>query len=76
MIKKGDIVICINDGPYARIGSESYLTKNKQYRVIDIGSDFINVINDNIKRNCSYNLDRFISIAEWREQQIKSVLDD
>ena len=78
MIKVVDKVICINDESYAinsGIDSESFLTKNKQYRVTGIGHNYINVINDADKKT-SYNLDRFISIAEWREQQIKSVLDD
>ena len=74
MIKEGDKVICINDEAYA--GSESYLTKNKQYIIYNHrGYEFVTVINDSNKRN-SYNRNRFISIAEWREQQIKSVLDD
>lgn len=78
MIKKGDKIICINDEAYAVNnggGSESYLTKNKQYTVINKGDNYITVINDNNKRN-SYNINRFISMAEWREKQIKSVLDD
>lgn len=78
MIKEGDKVICINDESYAINSgndSESFLTKNKQYRVTGIGHNHIVVINNADKRT-AYNLDRFISIAEWREQQIKSVLDD
>ena len=78
MIKKGDKVICINDGPYAVNTPghhDSYLTLYKEYKVISIFQDrAIEVICDN-GIYLSYNISRFISIAEWREKQIKSVID-
>ena len=79
MIKVGDKVICINDEAYAINNAgdteKSHLTKNKQYTVIIKGANYISIISDNLIRR-SYNLNRFISMAEWREKQIKSVLDD
>ena len=68
-------IICINN-----IGEYS-LTKDKVYECNDDMWNscdrfgYISVIDEN-GIDYVYRKTRFITIAEWREQQIKSVLDD
>ena len=64
--------ICVNAG--------YNLTVNKVYDGYIVGDDFgkyagVRLIND-IGYEFTYNKSRFISLDEWREQQIKTVLDE
>ena len=76
MIKKGDIVVCINNTTY-----ESYLTLNKLYEVTQFSrlqsgfetyDDYITIIDDKGNRY-SYINNRFLLIKEWREKRLKEI---
>jgi hypothetical protein len=67
-------VVCIHPGNLC-------LTKNKIYDVEIIMPFDVNVrttyrLENDLGDMWEYNTYRFISIAKWREQQIKSILDD
>ena len=79
MIKKGDKVVCIKD----------YITETKSSEIgniysVDYISDFSTIvlinscvfyIRNKISDNDLYFYDYFATLAEWREKQIKSILD-
>ena len=67
-------VICINDTYLFLSRNKSYLTEGKIYDAIEDGL-FWSIINDDNNR-LSYDKSRFIPLAEWREKQINSLLDD
>jgi hypothetical protein len=75
MINKGDKVICTS--------FVKGLTIGKAYTILEIGylpnkhelGLAIQVINDCAWKSIG-SIKNFITIAEWREQQINSILDD
>jgi hypothetical protein len=85
---KGDSVICIKDHCY---NLYYFIRTGNKYEIIDSGNDSVYIKVD-FNKNKRYeglwfsfieeqgNLkkfsDYFITIAEYREQQIKTVLDD
>ena len=64
--------ICINNS--RTMAHKPSLTINKLYIGIWVNTEYIQVINDE-GREGVYHSNRFITLAEWREKQIKSVID-
>ena len=81
MIKQGDILVCICERE--SLDYSGYLTLNEKYLVTKIKEDPYNTF---IFIKCNKGIETsfhikfldlfFITLAELREQQIKSVLDD
>jgi hypothetical protein len=79
MIKTGDKIICIEDSflpikySYVR-----FLTKGNLYEVEDVYDNTFWVKTDDVLRvfKIVNFKNYFITLAEWREKQINSILDD
>jgi hypothetical protein len=70
-IKKGDIVFCkTNVFKYVTWN----LTIHNSYKIIDFDINYILIQNDSGYLS-NYDKKMFITSAEWREKQIKSVID-
>jgi hypothetical protein len=68
----GDSIICMNDNKTLNI------TKNKTYKALYIYETNKNVfvqIADDGNEICSYEVNRFKSIEEYREDRISKILD-
>ena len=84
MIKEGDKVICINDFECLGYRSTLYYKEGKIYEIKRIDTKVVYIISDDgadgvwfriIKDGIKFG-DSFILLAEYREQQMKSILDD
>lgn len=62
-------VRCINNNEY-----EEYLLINKIYEVINWGSTYYKILHDNKCGGLIINKDNFISLSEYRNQQIDKIL--
>ena len=86
MIKKGDIVFCIKDFAIAN----QFFFKSKCYEVAEVSlANHFYIKGENYINNAQYGhwfkletkhynnfSDYFITLAEWREQQINLILDE
>jgi hypothetical protein len=72
MFSKGDIVVCVDKGPFE-------LTIGKKYIVVDYKDNgYVYVepdINITTKKVGEFFENRFIKLEDWREQQIDKVLE-
>jgi hypothetical protein len=82
MIKPGDKVICIKDIIYS---DNTFYFKNQSYEVTKVTERYIDLKNGEIRIGFYLDIpieewrkfsEHFISLAEWREQQINSILED
>jgi hypothetical protein len=81
-MNKGDKVVCIKTYIF---GLTEYYTQGKEYKILSVGTKNLYVIS-NVYTNGTWfgrnEVDNkhfrkyFITLAEWREQQIKSVIDE
>ena len=79
MIKAGDKVICIKTDIYGELPCEVggiYVVDDIRTRSYDGKIISIVIFTDYLFDDINNFIKYFIPIAEWREQQIKSVLDD
>lgn len=78
LIKIGDNVICINIEEITKLVSVSYLTLGNPYKIIDIRTKnsipLYYLIRDDRNNLSYYDINCFVSIQEYREQQIDKVL--
>lgn len=77
---ENNIVICIDNSKkikYQETINETALTINKAYKVIDKLEIYntISIVNDN-QVKAEYQTERFIDIQQWREMQIKKILNE
>ena len=75
MIEIGDKLICINNGDFDGKLDNATLTINKAYEVLKLLNGGIGIQNDFGEFNF-YIKERFISLAQYRERQINSILND
>jgi hypothetical protein len=77
--KIGDDIICIKN-EYDDIYLKEHLTLNKSYKIVDIRTDSNKplhfLIRDNNNALNYFDIDCFISIPMYREQQINKVLEN
>jgi hypothetical protein len=70
-------VICIKNDGWSQLKSQ--LTINKVYdaKLIQVNSgDYYYGIISDIGIYIEYNIDRFITLADWRQQQINGILNE
>jgi len=77
-MNKGDKVICIKDLFINEFSTFTILTKGNLYEIEDVyNKTFWVMTNDRLR---AFNVESFskyfITLAEWREQQINSILDE
>ena len=78
MIKKGDELICIKNITHYTTGAIRFI-EGKYYEVMDIRDGEIWLIPEDEDRKCYIGgdrTDRFLTLAEWRDKQINSILDE
>ena len=66
----GDIVICVNDE------ETFHLTKNKRYEVLNIHESITGILVqllDDCNEIYSFEKPRFISLEQYREQQLEEI---
>jgi hypothetical protein len=71
-------VICIENGCASLTTNKVYdakLVELTEKQLFEWGGELYRIINDD-GYSMEYNTGRFITLAEWREKQIKIVLDD
>ena len=77
MLKKGDKVLCIKDIHHYHTNAIRF-KEGEWYEIKKIDNDCMYLIPEDEKRECFVNLntEKFITLAEWREQQINSIFED
>jgi hypothetical protein len=79
MINKGDKLICIKDISHYATGNIRF-RKGKSYEIKKSNEDGIFLTPEDGDRDCTITLqertEEFLTIAEWRERQINSILDE
>jgi hypothetical protein len=78
MIKKGDELICIKTITHFATGAIRF-NEGKYYEVMDNIDGEIWLIPEDEDRKCYIGgdrTDRFLTLAEWRDKQINSILED
>jgi len=78
MIKTGDKLICIKTIKHFGTGKIRF-NAGISYEVIDTRDRQIWLIPEDENRECYIGgdrTDRFLTLAEWREQQINSIFED
>ncbi len=51
--------------------TNGFYTWRKRFRV-----DTITIVDDSLVARCDYRLERFITLQQWREQQLNKILDE
>lgn len=74
MIKKGDIVRCINDVEDFNDTSDIDLTVGKLYKVDYAGIMVLTIQSDDVGDQWEYAKERFINIADERNDVIDDIL--
>jgi hypothetical protein len=68
-MKEGDIVFCIDSSDH---GKKQKLTYGKGYEIVTKGNLHIAIKNDSGVIGV-YNLNRFITLKEWRDKKLKEI---